>query len=81
MMRRHIKVKSAASALLVRKTATSASATARRCFPAWVDAAEGAVVFTATRTATPRVRVGLVLRRVNTAKLVERSVGHGTGAR
>jgi hypothetical protein len=80
-MRRHIKVKSTSNRVLVRKSVTSGSAAARRNFPAWVDSAEGIVVFTTGRTATPRVRDGLVLRRVDLTKFVERSVAHGSSSR
>ncbi len=79
-MRRHAKVKSVASRT-VRKTATSASAAARRNFPAWIDASEGPVVFHAGRRATPRIRDGLVLRTVSKGKQVERSVPHGRSSR
>ena len=64
-----------------RKTVLSASAAARRSFPAWIDAAGSTAPFTMTRTATPRVRDGLVLRTVNKKKTAERSVPHGPGAR
>jgi hypothetical protein len=80
-MRRHIKVKSVTTRGLVRKSVTSGTAAARRNFPAWVDAAETTVVFSAARSATPRVRAGLVLRRVGIVKSVERSVAHGAGSR
>ena len=78
-MRRNVKVKSAGRVAL-RKTATSASAAVRRNFPAWIDAGETGVVFSA-RSATPRVRDGLVLRKVSKGKSVERSVPHGSGSR
>jgi hypothetical protein len=80
-MRSHAKVKVAAGRTLPRKTATSASAAARRSFPAWIDAADTAVVFSAARRATPRVRVGLVLRRVNQSQTIERRVPHGSSSR
>lgn len=81
LMRRAIKVKSAGHRASVRKTATTASAAARRNFPAWIDANESSVVFNAARTAQPRVRDGLVLRRVSSAKQTERSVPHGRSPR
>lgn len=80
-MRRHLKVKSASSHVSLRKTATSGSAASRRNFPAWIDAGEAAVVFTAARRATPRVRDGLVLRSVSKKMPVERSVPHGSRSR
>lgn len=64
-----------------RKTPLSASAAARRSFPAWIDAASSTVPFTVTRAATPRVRAGLVLRTVNKKKTAERSAPHGPGSR
>lgn len=80
-MRRLVKVKSVGHRGSVRKTATTASAASRRNFPAWIDATEGPVVFQLTRTAQPRVRDGLVLRRVASAKQTERSVPHGRSSR
>lgn len=67
--------------LTLRKTATSASASARHSFPAWIDADETGVVFSAVRSATPRVRDGLVLRKVSKGKSVERRVVHGSSSR
>ena len=75
-MRRNTQLKVAASHIPLRKSVTSGSAAGRRSFPAWVDAAEATATFTAARTAMPRVRVGLVLRRVG-RKGIERGVGHG----
>jgi hypothetical protein len=43
----------------------SASAAARRGFPAWIDADDNVVSFSAKRIVTPRVRDGLVLRTVS----------------
>ena len=65
-MRRLVKVK--ATHLLTRKAALSASAASRRPFPAWISADDGGVAFTARAAATPRVRDGLVLRRVSKKK-------------
>lgn len=80
-MRRNAKIKVAAGRVLPRKTVTSASAAARRSFPAWVDSAETAVAFTAARRPIPRVRDGLVLRRVTKSSTVERRVPHGSNSR
>jgi hypothetical protein len=66
-MRRAVKVKALATRVPLRKAALSATSAARRPFPAWIDANEGAVAFPA-RTATPRVRDGLVLRAVKQKK-------------
>ena len=63
MMRRTVKVKALATRLPIRKAALTASPAARRPFPAWIDASEGAVAFPAA-VVTPRVRDGLVLRTV-----------------
>ena len=67
-MRRAVKVKALATQVPLRKAAMSASAAARRPFPAWIEADEGAVAFTARAAATPRVRAGLVLRVVSKNK-------------
>ncbi len=80
MMRRPVKVKAAANRMPLRKTATSASAAARRSFPAWIDDGD-TIAFTAARTATQRVRVGLILRKVSKGKSVERRVAHGSSSR
>lgn len=79
-MRRTAKIKSV-SRIPLRKTATTASAASRRSFPAWIDDSETTATFSATRTAVPRVRDGLVLRIVSKRKLVERRVSHATGSR
>jgi hypothetical protein len=76
-MRRNAKFKTAASRILLRKSVTSATESARRSFPAWIDAGDTSVSFSAARSATPRVRDGLVLRRVGQNKTSERSVPHG----
>lgn len=62
-MRRSAKAKSATPRLPLRKAALSASAAARRGYPAWIDSDERSVVFTA-RSVSPRVRDALVLRQV-----------------
>jgi hypothetical protein len=76
-MRRNAKLKVAANRIPLRKSVTSGSAASRRNFPAWIDAGETTVTFNAGRGATPRVRDGLVLRRVGQKKSTERSVPHG----
>jgi hypothetical protein len=81
MMRRTAKIKSATGRMPLRKTVTSASAAARRNYPAWVDANDGPTFVGASRRATPRVRDGLVLRRVSKQKSPERSVPHGSSSR
>ena len=65
-MRRPTKVK--ASRVLLRKAALSASPASRRPFPAWIVADESGVAFPAKAAVTPRVRDGLVLRRVSKKK-------------
>ena len=62
-MRRAVKIKALNAGVPLRKAAVSATSAARRPFPAWIDASEGGVAFPA-RSATPRVRDGLVLRTV-----------------
>lgn len=79
-MRRTEKPKADPRRTSARKPVLSASAAARRSFPAWIDAGEPAAAFTATRAATPRVRAGLVLRKVG-RKTGGRSVPHGPNAR
>jgi hypothetical protein len=78
-MRRNVKVKALSTRLPVRKAATSASAAARRPFPAWIDATDGAT-FSATAV-TPRLRSALVLRLVQKKSPNPRSAAHGPGAR
>jgi hypothetical protein len=79
-MRRNVKVKSASTRVPLRKAATSATAAARRPFPAWIDAADGAT-FSATAV-TPRLRSALILRTVVSKKSANpRSAAHGPGAR
>lgn len=67
-MRRPVKVKARAASALLRRAALSASAAARRPFPAWIVADEGGVAFPARAAVTARVRDGLVLRRVSRKK-------------
>jgi hypothetical protein len=62
-MRRPLKVKT--HRVLSRKVAMSASAASRRPFPAWIVADESGVAFPAHAGVTPRIRDGLILRRVS----------------
>jgi hypothetical protein len=79
-MRRLVKVKALATQVPLRKAAMSASAASRRPFPAWIDADEGAVAFSAKAAATPRVRAGLVLRAVSKNKSFRaKGSGHVNG--
>ena len=73
-MRRSVKVKPLSARATLRKSALSASASARRSFPAWIDASEHGVAFTVS-VVTPRVRDGLVLRPV-----AKRKSGKSKGA-
>jgi hypothetical protein len=77
-MRRNLKVKAVSTRVPLRKAATSATAAARRPFPAWIDAADGAT-FTAVAV-SPRLRSALVLRTVQKKSANPRSA-HGSGAR
>lgn len=80
-MRRNVKVKAHASRVLLRNAATSATAAARRSFPAWITADDQGVAFPA-RAAIPRVRDGLVLRTISKTKSAKsKSSRHGPGAR
>ncbi len=76
-MRRNAKLKVASNRIPLRKSVTSGSAASRRNFPAWIDAGEVSATFSAARSATPRVRDGLDLRRVTGKKTTERSVPSG----
>jgi hypothetical protein len=67
-MRRVVKVKALSTRVPLRKAAMSASAASRRPFPAWIVADESGVAFPAKAPVTPRVRDGLVLRRVSKKK-------------
>jgi hypothetical protein len=81
-MRHTVKVKSLPSHVPLRKTPLSASASARRAFPAWIVADENGVAFPAKASATPRVRDGLVLRTVGKKKSSGAKVSsHVTGHR
>ncbi len=66
-MRHSVKIKSGSPHAPLRKSVLTASAAARRGFPAWIDSAERIASFPAT-VVTPRVRDGLVLRMVSKAK-------------
>ena len=68
-MRRAGKIKATATRIPLRKTVSTASAAVRRGFPAWIEADEGPVALSAKAAAMPRVRDGLVLRKVSTKKL------------
>lgn len=52
---------------MARKSALTASAAARRGFPAWIDASERSVPPPVV-TVTPRVRDALILRKVGKRK-------------
>lgn len=68
-MRRVVKVKSLSTRVPLRKSALSATAAARRAFPAWIVADENGVAFPARVGAIPRVRDALVLRTVSKKKV------------
>ena len=75
-MRRRIKTQ---STQVLRRAATSGAVSARKSFPAWVDANEGAMVFSAVM---PRVRDGLILRPVRRGKSAGgRGLPHGPAGR
>ena len=67
-MRRVPKVKNPSTPVSQRKTAMSASAAARRAFPAWIVADENGIAFPARTAVVPRVRDALVLRTVSRPK-------------
>lgn len=72
------KVKALVTRVAVRKAAISATPAGRRSFPAWIDANERIVTFSAAAV-TSRVRDGLVLRVVSkkkTAQPKKASDGH-----
>lgn len=75
-MRRAVKIKALATHVPLRKAALSASPASRRPFPAWIAADESGVAFPVRVLVTPRVRDGLVLRRVtrNKASSVKGSI-------
>ncbi len=81
-MSRAPKVKIAAARLLARKSARASGGPARRAFPAWIDASERGVAFSATAV-VPRVRDGLVLRMVGRKKnpVAAKRNAHGSSAR
>ena len=73
------KIKTLTTRVTLRKSATTASAAARRPFPAWIDADERGVVFSAV---SPRIRDGLVLRTVAKKKSAKAKVSpDGPGTR
>ena len=79
-MSRAPKIKIVAARMLAPK-APRIAAGARRAFPAWIDADERGVAFSA-KAVMPRVRDGLVLRMVGRAKQpVPKKSAHGPGAR
>lgn len=67
-MRRSVKIRALSTRVPLRKTGKGPSASARRAFPAWIDADEGDVAFPAKAGVTPRVRDALVLRTVSKKK-------------
>ena len=80
-MRRSPKVKITAARIPLRKSAAVVGAV-RREFPAWIDAGERGVAFSAAKTVMPRVRDGLVLRVVSKGKRpAAGKPTHGAGAR
>jgi hypothetical protein len=81
-MRRAVKVKAVSTRVPLRKTRKSGSETTRRPFPAWIDAEEDRVAFSAKAGATPRVRDGLVLRAVSKSKSTpSKGSSHAHGGR
>lgn len=78
-MRRVAKVKLAR--IPSHRTARCDSAMPRRACAAWLDTAEIGLAFSAARTASQRVRVGLVLRSVGKGRISERSVAHAFSPR
>lgn len=79
-MRRPVVVKRHSARALLRKSALSASAASRRTFPAWIDSAEHGVAFT-VKGVTPRVRDGLVLRKVIRRKAKVKGPANANAAR
>lgn len=80
-MRHPAKVKLVAPRVLLRKSALTASAAARRGFPAWIDSSERAVAFPAVNV-TSRVRDALVLRTVAKQKSTKKKrPSHADGTR
>jgi hypothetical protein len=68
-MRRVVKVKTNAALIPLRKAVTTASAAARRGFPAWIEADDGPVALSVKAAAMPRIRDALVLRKVSRKKI------------
>ena len=81
-MRRLAKTKIASARVLARKAKVATAVQPRRAFPAWIDATERGVAFSAAGV-TPRVRDGLVLRLVARKKKIasSRRTSDGPGAR
>jgi hypothetical protein len=81
-MSRAPKVKIVAARMLAPKATRPISGAARRTFPAWIDASERGVAFSAVAV-VPRVRDGLVLRMVGRSKqpAVAKRNAHGSSAR
>jgi hypothetical protein len=82
-MRRSTKVKVVAARIPIRKSAAAAAGASRRSFPAWIDAGDRGVSFSAIKSVTPRVRDALVLRVVSKGRRSssDRKSSHGAGAR
>lgn len=76
-MRRALKVKVPTIRMPLRKAALTASAAARRPFPAWISADERTVAIPAVAV-TLRVRDGLVLRTVSKKKSVQTKRARGS---
>ena len=81
-MSRALKIKIVAARMLAPKASRIVGGAVRRTFPAWIDAGERGVAFSATAV-MPRVRDGLVLRMVGRAKpaSLSKKSAHGPGAR
>ena len=79
-MRRAAKPKAAAKMAKARKPVLTASAAARRAFPAWIDASDRTVPFAAS-TVQPRVRDALVLRQVTRKSDRAKGTAHDPDAR
>ncbi len=80
-MSRAPKTKVVAARMLAPKVARPIAPSARRTFPAWIDANERGVAFNA-KAVMPRVRDGLVLRMVGRPKQpAAKKNAHGPGAR
>ena len=80
-MRRPVVVKRLSARALKRRSAVSASAAARRSFPAWIDAGDHGVALS-SGLVLPRVRDALVLRLVSRGKGAKaKGGGHAGDAR